>query len=408
MAADTALDTPVPRPAVRPSSGWRTDIQGLRAVAVGLVIAAHLGLPHLAGGFVGVDVFFVLSGFLITTLLLREADRTGRVSISQFYVRRARRILPAATLVIMAVLAFAALRLPTTQVTDSANDGAWAAFFLANVHFAQAGVDYFNQSGTSLFQHYWSLSVEEQFYLVWPVLALVVAARFGRRWFAVVAGVGAVASLGWSVYLTAHEPAAAYFSTPARAFELAAGALLACWIGASGRTLARPWALASAGLGVVLLAAATLEFTDSTPFPGVDALVPVVGTVALLAAGPATPVGRLLSLPPMRYVGDISYSLYLWHWPLIVLAPHLIPDFDHDLRRRALAVLIAVALAALSHRFVEVPFQARRVRLVSGGLRPLLLWPLGLLLAVGSGWASTAWAGHADQERKDDARAWFA
>ena len=382
---------------------WRTDVQGLRAVAVGLVVAAHAGIPYTDGGFVGVDVFFVLSGFLITTLLLREADKTGTVSIPQFYARRARRILPAATLVILVVLAYAAWQLPGTRLTDAAGDGTWAAFFLANVHFAAEGVQYFQPSEPSPFQHYWSLSVEEQFYLVWPVLALLAIPRIGRKGFTVIAALIAVASLVWSVYATGENPTAAYFSTPARAYELAGGALLACW---GGRL--KGAASIAAGLGgVAAILVSTLAFSEASLFPGWKALVPTLGTVALLASGANAPTARLLSAKPLRYVGDISYSLYLWHWPLIVLAPEAL-HLGSDALEMTIAVAAALVLSALSHRFVELPFQRKQVPIFSHGLRSLVLWPVALVLAVGSGWMTTSFAAYAEKERAAQAQAWFA
>ncbi|TQL69353.1 peptidoglycan/LPS O-acetylase OafA/YrhL [Nocardioides albertanoniae] len=381
---------------------WRTDVQGLRAVAVGLVVAAHAGVPFTDGGFVGVDVFFVLSGFLITTLLLREADKTGTVSISQFYARRARRILPAATLVILVVLAYAVWQLPTTRLTDAAGDGTWAAFFLANVHFAAEGVQYFQPSEPSPFQHYWSLSVEEQFYLVWPVLALLLLPRLGRKGFTIVAASIAVASLAWSVYATGENPTSAYFSTPARAYELAAGALLACW---GGRLKGAASVVAGLG-GIAAILVATLAFSDATPFPGWQALVPTLGTVALLASGANAPTARLLSAAPLRYVGDISYSLYLWHWPFVVLLPDAL-HLGNGALEMSVAVAAAVVVSALSHRFVELPFQRKQVPVFSHGLRSLVLWPLALVLAVGSGWMTTSFAAYAEKERAAQAEKWF-
>ncbi|MEU0267867.1 acyltransferase family protein [Nocardioides sp. NPDC006303] len=382
---------------------WRTDVQGLRAVAVGLVVAAHAGVPHTEGGFVGVDVFFVLSGFLITTLLLREADTSGTVSIPQFYARRARRILPAATLVILVVLAYAAWQLPTTRLTDAAADGTWAAFFLANVHFAAEGVQYFQPSEPSPFQHYWSLSVEEQFYLVWPILALLLIPRLGRKGFTIVAAVIAIASLAWSVYATAENPTAAYFSTPARAYELAAGALLACW---GGRLKGAAGVAAGLG-GSAAILVSTVVFSEATPFPGWQALVPTLGTVALLASGANAPTAKLLAIKPLRYVGDISYSLYLWHWPLIVLAPEFL-HLGNAALEMTVAVAAALLLSALSHRFIELPFQRKQVPVLSHGLRSLALWPAALVLAAGSGWLTTGYAAYAEKERAAEAQAWFA
>lgn len=186
------------------SSYRRLDIQGLRALAVGLVIAGHAGVPGVPGGFIGVDVFFVISGFLITGLLLREIDREGQVSISRFYVRRALRILPAATVTMVSVLVASALLLPEQRTGSVAGDSVWSAAFMANIHFAMDAVDYFNSEAPSPLQHYWSLSVEEQFYLVWPLAALAAALLVRRpakasadTVIATTAATVVVVSLGW-------------------------------------------------------------------------------------------------------------------------------------------------------------------------------------------------------------------
>src|SRR4051794_9792346 len=221
------------------ASHFRRDIQGLRAVAVLTVIASHAGIPHLDGGYVGVDVFFVVSGFLISSLLFREVDRSGRLSLAGFWARRARRILPAATVVTVGTLVASMLWLSLVDARQTVYDAGWATVFAANIHFAARGVDYFAQGETlSPLQHYWSLSVEEQFYLAWPLLllaaVLLVRRRGGRHTdagrlpvgaVAVLLAAGVLASFGWSVVHTADDPVAAYFSTLARAWELGIGAL---------------------------------------------------------------------------------------------------------------------------------------------------------------------------------------
>ena len=219
---------------------FRADVQGLRAIAVLTVIAGHAGVSFLPGGFVGVDVFFVISGFLISQLLFREVERRGTLSIGDFYARRARRILPAATLVTVATLVASLLWLSVVDALDVVTDAVWATFFAANIRFSTVGTDYFAQEeGPSPLQHYWSLAVEEQFYLVWPLILLLCVVLIRRRssqgarverpplpkltvfWVLVVLG---LASFAYGVYLTANDPTAAYFSTPARAWELAIGA----------------------------------------------------------------------------------------------------------------------------------------------------------------------------------------
>src|SRR5436190_1041733 len=260
-SGEMAIEEPLPRLTSRP------DVQGLRAVAVLVVIGAHAGVPFLQGGFVGVDVFFVVSGYVISSLLLREVTATGRVRIGDFYARRARRILPAACLVLVATSVYAAFQLPLTRVAQVLEDVKWAALFAANIHFSQLGTDYFEQDrAVSPVQHMWSLAVEEQFYLVWPLLIVVLLALVHRRRvraLTVVVAVAWAASLGWSIVLTATSPVSAYFSSLTRAWELATGALLAL----AGHQLPRlpvavRHALTVVGLGAV--AVAVVMFSETT------------------------------------------------------------------------------------------------------------------------------------------------
>ncbi|MCW2777058.1 MAG: O-antigen acetylase [Frankiales bacterium] len=344
-------------------SRFRSDVEGLRAVAVLLVLGDHLfGRP--AGGFVGVDVFFVVSGFLITGLLAREAQRTGRVRLRAFWLRRVRRLLPTA-LVVLAVtcVAASALFLPV-RAAQTARDAVWAAFSAANWRFASLGTDYFSQTRPpSPVQQYWSLAVEEQFYLVWPLVVLLLAtrsARVLRARLTLAAGVVLVASVAWSVHVTAAHPAAAYFSTPARAYELAAGALLALHVGRAEALRVRTAHLLSL-LGLAGVVASALVLRPGVPFPGLAALLPVASTVAVLAGGAGGRTGgagRLLSLPLPRYLGRISYSLYLWHWPVAVLGAALRPDRPAWLGPALLA--LSLALGAVSYALVEQPLRVAR------------------------------------------------
>ncbi|UUZ61448.1 acyltransferase family protein [Nocardioides sp. B-3] len=367
------------------------DIRGLRAIAVGVVILGHVHLPGFDGGFVGVDVFFVLSGFLISSLLLHEATTTGRVRLGHFYARRARRILPAAGLVLMATAVFAALRLPLTRVSEVVDDVRSAALFTANIHFSRPGTDYFEDTrAASPVQHMWSLAVEEQFYPVWPlVVAPVFALSLKRRqrFTRMVVGLARLGSLGWSVALTSAEPVAAYFSSVTRARELATGALLAL----AGHQLVRlrAWsrrALALGGLATIGLAVVT--FDASTPFPGWRAALPVLGTAAVIAAGAGGSIGmaRILTVRPMRYVGDLSYSLYLWHWPVLVLGAYELGHPPGALESAMLVVVLSGA-AVLSFHLLEDPIRHQRFSVVHG-VRALALWPVTLLLVLGTAtWA---------------------
>jgi peptidoglycan/LPS O-acetylase OafA/YrhL len=342
----------------------RDDIQGLRAVAVLLVVLGHARVPFLQGGFVGVDVFFVLSGFLITALLLAQE----RISLADFYARRARRILPAAALTLVVTDLVAQHLLNFVRAREAVSDSIWAALFGANVHFAQVGSDYFSRGQPpSPFLHFWTLSVEEQFYLVWPGL-LVLALLLGRRHMMAVVAVLGAASLAWSVHDTSASPATAYFSTFARGWELALGAALAIWA-----PKAAPRARAALGwLGLAAIACAAVLFSATTPFPGYAALLPALGA-ALVIAGDA----RGLSWRPLRYVGDRSYAYYLWHWPVLVIATEYA---GHDLSLGARLLLLAGAfgLSVASYAFVENP--VRRMR--PHAWRGALLWPAAVAIVL--------------------------
>jgi len=428
------VTSPPPGPSTEtassPSAGtkpsFRPDVQGLRAIAVLTVIAGHAGLPFLPGGFVGVDVFFVISGFLISSLLFREVDRDGQVSLRDFYARRARRILPAATLVTVVTVGASLLWISVVDALSVVTDAVWATFFAANVRFAAVGTDYFAQEeGPSPLQHYWSLAVEEQFYVVWPLLliGLVALARWRRARTGPTPGRGSraarrslprldvfgllvvagVASFAYGVWLTATQPAAAYFSTPGRAWELAIGAAAALVAPAvAGRlTNAVRGALMLAGLGAI--AVACLAYDSSTPFPGVAAALPVLGAAATLVAGAAGapdaqpwPI-RMLGIRPMRVVGDWSFSLYLWHWPLLTI-PEL-RGGDRSLPVTVLAVVLTFVLAGLTYRFVETPFRsARRVPRV----RALLLYPVSVVTVVAVALAGSAYGKYQAGEFGDD------
>ena len=401
--------------------GFRPDLEGLRAVAVGLVLLFHAGVPHVSGGYVGVDVFFVLSGFLITGLIVRELDRSGTVSLVAFYARRARRLLPAAAVALIATVVASAIFLPPLRVPDIAGDGAAAALYVSNMRFAFQATDYLQSaSDPSPLLHYWSLGVEEQFYLFWPALLLFFA-RGGRgtigRLAAVISVVFGV-SLVLSLVLTGVAQPWAFFTLPARAWELALGAGLAL-AAARGMGIPRRLATPAGLLGIACIVVAGLVLDTSTPFPGVAALLPTAGAALVIAAGlrssagtraPAAAVGsataaaaraatvgtattqatpiegvpihiRLLSLPPMRWLGRISYSLYLWHWPILVI-PAAAREAALPLRTRLVLAGVSVVVAALSQRFVEEPI--RRGRFV--GLRPRRTLALaGVVTVVAAG-----------------------
>jgi peptidoglycan/LPS O-acetylase OafA/YrhL len=361
VAAASNADGPL-----RPLLTCRPDIEGLRAVAVGLVVVLHVGVAAVSGGYVGVDVFFVISGFLITSLLIDEVRGTKRVSILGFYARRARRILPAACFVIAVTVAATYSQLGALVGRTTAIDGQWAAGFAANFRFIRQGTDYFASTlPPSPLQHFWSLAVEEQFYLVWPsvLFGLVVAGRrFATRSTLIVQG-GLVAivvgSLCWSIHLSRINPTNAYFSPLTRAWELGAGALIAIFSIPVARTNARLRSSAT-WIGVVLIGIAAFAFSASTVFPGYAALLPVAGTVLVVAGGIGQPngsAGSILGLAPMRWLGRISFSLYLWHWPVIVIAEERSRTPLSTVARIA-CVLITLALSVTTYYMIERPLRS--------------------------------------------------
>ena len=357
-------------PADEAGSRFRPDLEGLRAVAVVLVLLYHAQIPGFGGGYVGVDVFFVLSGFLISGLIARELRATGTVALVAFYARRARRLLPAAALTIVVTVLLSAIFLPPLRVPDVAADGAAAALYSSNLRFAFEATDYLRANlDPSPLLHFWSLGVEEQFYLCWPALLLLVAGRGRwsmRRMAVLFAGV-ATGSFALSLVLTDIAEPWAFFSLPTRAWELAIGGLLAL-LAMNRFVVPARWAMASAVVGVGAIVLAGVAFETATPFPGVAALLPTLGAAAVIAAGLGrTPTGlsRLLATAPMRYVGRISYSLYLWHWPILVL-PAAALETPLVLPVRVGLALLAVVVAAASQRWVEDPI--RRGRFV--GLLP--------------------------------------
>jgi peptidoglycan/LPS O-acetylase OafA/YrhL len=344
--------------------GFRPDIEGLRAVAVLAVVLFHAGVPGLDGGFVGVDVFFVVSGFLITGLLWRELAGTGTVRLTRFYGARARRLLPAATLVLVATAVAAVLLLPPLRARAVLGDAVASALYVGNYRLALQGTDYLAADAPpSPFQHYWSLGLEEQFYLVWPALMIATAWAVRRRRparkvgpFVVVLAVVAALSLVLSLSWTRTQPPWAFFALPARAWELAAGGLLAL-LTVGRRPLPAPVAGPAGWLGLGLVAGSCVRLGGGTPYPGVAAVAPVLGTALVVAAGGATVrwgVSPLLARAPLRVLGRCSYSWYLWHWPALLLVPVAV---GHDLPSAGRLGVAAGSgvLAVLTTRLVEDP-----------------------------------------------------
>ncbi|HEU0182132.1 MAG TPA: acyltransferase, partial [Agromyces mariniharenae] len=316
-------------------------------------------------GFVGVDVFFVVSGFLITGLLLRDAERFGRVRLREFYVRRIRRILPAALVVLSACAIATLLFVPRIEWRPFLQQVLSSALYVQNWHLARdSQIPRRADLESTPVQHFWSLSVEEQFYLLWPLLiiaALWLAVRLGRRRLAIVAavlGVATVASFVHGVALTAQDHNLAYFSTLSRAWEFGVGGLLALAPAIAGERLRRTRALA-AWLGLAAIAAAARTFTDHELFPGVIALVPVLGTAAVIWAGmprAALSLSPVAALRPVQWFGDISYSLYLWHWPIIMFTPYITGQ-PSPAPVMVLLLVLSIVVAAASKRWIEDPFR---------------------------------------------------
>ncbi len=366
---------------------FRPDVEGLRAVAVGLVVLFHAGVTWLPGGYVGVDVFFVLSGFLITGLLLREAASTGTVSIGGFYARRARRILPASMLVIVVTVLASHWLLNFVRAQQVYADARWAAGFLANVRFSAVGTDYLQASAPpSALQHYWSLAVEEQFYLVWPLLILLVVKLMPRDRMRF--GVGAVlvvlssGSFAWCLVQTAQAATEAYFSAVTRAWELGVGALLAVGAGLL-RRLPRILGRWLSWLGVAGVVASAAVFTERTAFPGSAALLPVLGTALVVAGGTVDPGGGaevLLRRRPLQWLGAMSFSLYLWHWPVLVVGTAL---HGGRLSTSSGLALVAVSLvvAVLTFHLLENPVR-RSPRLVARSSNSLGFGALALVAVL--------------------------
>ncbi|TQS92780.1 acyltransferase [Arthrobacter sp. TS-15] len=338
--------------------GFRADLQGMRALAVLGVVLYHAGVPWLPGGYVGVDVFFVISGYLITGLLYREIRSTGRVALWSFYARRIRRLLPASALVLLATLAAAKILLPPLLLVEASRDAMATAVFLPNMFFAYTGTDYLAGSAPSLFQHYWSLALEEQFYMIWPLVMMIAAGSVRGQRFRIraVLLVLSAASLVGCVLLTSINQPWAFFGLPTRAWELGVGGLLALSYPAIRRM--NPWLhRVMAWSGFALILAVMVLFTEELVFPGWAATIPCLGALAMIAGGcgEETPLG-FLNNRIIQYFGSISYSLYLWHWPVLII-PGLMLDGPKGWWVSAVGVFLSIGLAHLTYKLVERKFQ---------------------------------------------------
>ncbi|MCB5200693.1 acyltransferase [Loktanella sp. TSTF-M6] len=341
-------------------TGYRRDIDGLRTLAVVPVVLGHAGLGLFAGGFVGVDVFFVISGFLITGILVRELEQ-GRFSLIDFYERRARRILPALFVVLLACIVVFWFVLSPVHFQDLGKSGVATLLFASNVFFWRRGSDYFSADvETQPLLHTWSLAVEEQFYIVFPVLLWLIAAWRRTSRTLLIAGLS-LASFALAVWMVPRHPVAAFYLTPTRVWELGLGALLALGAFPALRHRLLAELVAAAGLVAIAWAVFTLDKTD--PFPGLNALAPCLGAVAIIWAGQSqiTLTGRLLSTRGMVGIGLMSYSLYLVHWPVLVAARILTSARGNlDPATIVICLMLSLALAWASWRFVERPFRTHK------------------------------------------------
>jgi peptidoglycan/LPS O-acetylase OafA/YrhL len=385
MAAQTVAQPSTKNPpGARP--GFRLDIEGLRGLAIFMVILAHLGV----GIHGGVDVSFALSGFLVTLLLLQEKAKTGSIAFAKFYARRARRLLPAATLVTLATLAGAYLWMSPLRLQGVAKDGFFASVSFINWKLAADGTDYFANKALSPFQHFWSLSVEEQFYVFGPLVilgALWLARKYGNiRHASVVLVCLAVMSLGASIIWTNLAQPWAYFGTHTRAWELLFGAALAIWANDLKRLPETVAAILSwAGLAVII--GTGIMITEQTPLPGYAVGGPVLGALMVMAGGCANPAKgavQLLGLGSLRYIGRISYSLYLWHWPIVVILPD-ITGRPLNVTDKLVVAALTFVLSVLTFHLLERPIRERK----SLTTQPSNGLTLGGLLMTGTASACT-------------------
>jgi peptidoglycan/LPS O-acetylase OafA/YrhL len=341
------------------TTAFRPDIEGLRGIAVLIVVAFHCGIPGFSGGFVGVDVFFVLSGYLITGLLITEIQKSSQLSLLHFYARRIRRLLPASALTLVLTLGIGSVVLAPTELVFAGRAGRATALYVSNVFFARNAADYFAPNVESNpMLHTWSLAVEEQFYLCWPLLIILGLQLMRSRLALVIILSGlTVVSLALCVWFTARGGTFAFYQLPARAWEFGIGGLAV--LPTSGKLRVPPLGWVALGwVGVLTIIGSAFTISSGAGFPGLIALAPVLGTMIALVAGvelPGRGVGILLNSAPLQFLGKLSYSWYLWHWPFLVLSKALLPNISMVVK--AGVAVVSLLVAAITHHFVENPIR---------------------------------------------------
>ena len=407
--------------------GYRGDIEGLRALAILLVISAHAGIPWLAGGFIGVDVFFVLSGYLITGLLVQEIQKTGGLRLWKFYARRLRRLLPALLFMVACTSLLAMTLLAPLEQLNLIPAARAASVWISNIYFAFTEFDYFAQAADeNLFLHTWSLGVEEQFYLVWPVFLMFLVGTWHwqgasqnlrRLQIGMIATI--VLCLLLSILLSYNMPSWGFYLMPSRAWQFAMGAQALLWSTGNGRHVNNITSLrVSRGIscilatggwaGVALILVSALLLEPNTACPNAWALLPSAGTVLVLLSGATvntTSVSRVLSLPPMQWTGRISYSWYLWHWPILVLGgTHVTNGQVADTR---ILVALSLGLAVFSYWAVELPIRRNKKLSVQTGLTlSASLMLMSVAMAFGTVWqyAAVSWSQSTEQRHYHELR----
>jgi len=341
---------------------FRPEIDGLRALAVTLVILCHLQITGLSGGYIGVDIFFVISGFLITNLLINEYQ-TGTISFRNFYLRRVKRIVPMALTVIIVALIYAYLNYSQARFSQVRNDAIWASLFGANIHYMQESLNYFQQAqAVSLLQHYWSLAVEEQFYLIFPAFFLLVARIKikAKSWLvAPLVAVSFVSLASLVSAVTTTNQTQSYFSSFDRAYELGIGALLALGLTLRKFNLTNAISNLLSLTGIALITFSVVRFDEASSFPGASALVPTIGTALILFSEMNSErlsvVGSILARKPLVYIGKLSYSIYLWHWLVIIMVKDQISA--SPLVLNILIIVSTLLLSVIGYQLIEHPIR---------------------------------------------------